>query len=129
MEKVVISRVGKTREQVMAEVEATEAVWYLKNLVGNGYEVSSPFWRYEICSLRLSPKHRDADGNKTFLPNINIDVEDGAVKVGVSMAAYGTLYGDDLERWAKANERAMTIVRVLQKNNVWSVFDLPEIVD
>ena len=115
--------------QIGKEVQATEAVQYFYNFFGFGYKVFSPFWEDGECALRFITKRFNEDGSKTFLPDIEFSVTDGVPSWGINAPSFGTLHGDDIMRWIKANEYAVSLVRAMQKNETCTVFDLPEIVD
>ena len=89
-----------------------------------GYEASYTFW--DNGHLQLSIKAVDND----YLPDINFDRWDfrktGKLRWRLNMAAYGSLYGEELQKWFAAQKAGMDLIEKLEELDFKKIF--PELI-
>ena len=89
-----------------------------------GYKCVRPFWVNGELKLQI------CKGENRYLPSITFDdwtfYKTGKLKWELNMAAFGSLSGEELEKWFSAQKAGMDLLHRLESENLKEL--LPELI-
>ena len=111
------------KDEVLKQIE-TATIDFRNKVASLGYECRRPFWRDGSLELSFSK------GNNRYLPEIYFDIwhfcKTKEMRWELNMGAFGSLSGEELEKWFSAQKAGMDLLHRLESENLKEL--LPELI-